>query len=127
MAKAKQEPTEQTEPEAGPPFEESLLELDQIVQALEDGSLGLEESLGRFERAIGLLKSCYSLLERAEQRIDVLTGFDAEGNPVVTPFDASATMDTAKAPAAGRRKKRAASSKVEKVDEGEDDGASTLF
>lgn len=130
MAKSKSKSkteTDAAEPESGPPFEESLSELEQIVHDLEDGALGLEESLGRFEQAIGLLKNCYRVLECAEQRIDVLTGFDADGNPVVTPFDATATVDAAKTPAAGRRKKRSASSPTAEAGESEDDGASTLF
>ena len=59
-------------------FEEALQTLQEIVESLESGSLGLEESLSRFEQGIGLLKTCNDVLEQAEQRIETLTGFDAD-------------------------------------------------
>ena len=37
-------------------FEESLAELDRIVRELEDGKLGLEDALCRYETGVGLLK-----------------------------------------------------------------------
>lgn len=73
-------------------FEDSLAELQQIVGELEDGTLGLEESLRRFEQAVILLRRCYQVLEQAEQRIEILTGRDDEGNPATAPFDTSATL-----------------------------------
>jgi len=54
-------------------LETSLEELEQIVQALEEGDLSLEESLKVFEQGITLLRRCNSLLEGAEQKIEVLT------------------------------------------------------
>ena len=63
MAKSKTE--QPSDSHSGPSFEESLSELEQIVGDLEDGSLGLEESLTRFEKAIGLMKNCYRVLETA--------------------------------------------------------------
>ena len=71
---------------APPDFESALTELERIVQQLEGGALGLEQSLVRFEEGIGLLRQCYETLERAEQRIELLTGSDSGGNPVTTPF-----------------------------------------
>ena len=88
-------------------FEESLRELQQIVSDLEDGSLGLEESMQRFEQGMSLLRQCYQVLERAEQKIEILTGFDADGNAITTEFDATATHDPSQA-AAGRRPRRRA-------------------
>ncbi len=76
-----------------PSFEESVAELQQIVGALEDGSLPLEESMSQFERGVGLLKNCYQVLEQAEQRIEVLTGADEDGAVQTEPFDATATVD----------------------------------
>ena len=93
--------------DAEPSFEEALAQIQGIVQDLEDGSLGLEESLTRFESGIRLIRQCHQTLEQAEQRIRVLTDVDAEGNPVLTDFDATATADE-KRPAAGRRKRKTA-------------------
>lgn len=54
-------------------FEESLNELQSIVLELEEGSLGLEVSLSRFERGVNMLRTCYSILDSAEQRVVTLT------------------------------------------------------
>jgi exodeoxyribonuclease VII small subunit len=59
-------------------FEESLLELERMVRELEDGQLGLEDALARYEQGVGLIKSCYQQLQQAEQRILLLTGVDEE-------------------------------------------------
>lgn len=84
-------------------FEAALADLQRIVTDLEDGRVGLEESLARFERGIGLLKTCYQVLENAEQRIEQLVGMKSDGTPIAKLFDASATAD-AETPTAGRRR-----------------------
>jgi exodeoxyribonuclease VII small subunit len=84
-------------------FETALADLQRIVADLEEGRVGLEESLARFERGIGLLKTCYQVLEKAEQRIEQLVGMKSDGTPITTPFDGSATADS-DTPTAGRRR-----------------------
>ena len=86
-----------------PKFEEALRELGNIARELDEGALSLDDSLRRFEQAMGLLRHCYAALDAAEKRIAMLTGFDSDGNPVLEPFDASATLEHG---AAGRRKSR---------------------
>ncbi|MBS0205920.1 MAG: exodeoxyribonuclease VII small subunit [Planctomycetes bacterium] len=82
-------------------FEDSLGELQAIVSALEDGSLGLESSLAQFERGIKLLRSCYSILESAEARVEILTQFQGdESGPVSVPFEAEATFEATRERAA---------------------------
>jgi exodeoxyribonuclease VII small subunit len=83
-------------PDETPSFEDSLALLDQIVRDLEDGKLGLEESLGRYEQGVGLLKVCYAQLEQAEKRIMVLTGIDSDGRPLTQPFDHAPTFEHTK-------------------------------
>ena len=75
-----------------PSFEQALTKLESIVHDLEDGELGLSEALGRYEEGVRLLKQCYGLLERAERRIELLSGVDAEGNPVTQPFDDESSL-----------------------------------
>jgi exodeoxyribonuclease VII small subunit len=77
--------------EAAPSFEEAMAELQQIVNDLEDNSLGLESSLVQFERGIGLLRNCHSFLEQAEQKIEILLSFKENGEPITAPFDATPT------------------------------------
>jgi exodeoxyribonuclease VII small subunit len=70
-------------------FEEALAKLEQCVQQLEDGQIGLEQALTCYEEGVGLLKQCYGLLKNAEERIQVLSGVDDNGQPVTRPLDAT--------------------------------------
>ena len=70
----------------GVSFEDALAELEQVVHDLEDGQIGLEDSLARYERGVGLIKACYAQLRDAEQRILLVTGTDDEGKPILQPF-----------------------------------------
>jgi exodeoxyribonuclease VII small subunit len=74
-------------------FEDALERLEEIVHSLEEGDIGLNESLARYEEGIKLLRQSYELLQRAERRIELLSGVDAEGNAITQPFDDTATID----------------------------------
>ena len=85
-------------PSSGPPadqptFERSLKRLEEIVHSLEEGDIGLNEALEQYEEGVKLLRQSYDLLQRAERRIELLSGVDAEGNPITQPFDDTATFD----------------------------------
>ena len=90
-------------------FEEALGELEQIVRELEDGTTGLAESLQRYEDGVKLLKSCYQLLENAERRIELLSGVDADGNPVTEPFDDAAGEESLESKSRSRGRRRSTS------------------
>jgi exodeoxyribonuclease VII small subunit len=75
-----------------PSFEDALATLEQTVRELEDGRLGLEEALARYEQGIGLIRYCHGRLQQAEQRILQLTGLTPEGEPVLQPFQHEATL-----------------------------------
>jgi exodeoxyribonuclease VII small subunit len=83
--------------EDGRSFEESLLELERMVRELEDGRLGLEDALARYEQGVGLIKSCCQQLRQAEQRILQLTGIEDE-QPILQPFKHEATAGIKKRP-----------------------------
>lgn len=85
-------------------FEHALAELEHIVHELEDGAVGLEESLARYEKGVGLLKRCYSQLRQAEQRIQLLTSVDDEDRPIARAFDHSATVEAERPEKKKRRK-----------------------
>jgi exodeoxyribonuclease VII small subunit len=74
------------------PFEDALLELERAVRDLEDGRLGLDEALARYEQGVGLVRRCYAQLREAEQRILLLTGVDDNHQPILTPFKHEATV-----------------------------------
>ncbi len=76
-------------PDDGPDFEASLGDVEKIVAKLESGDLGLSESLQQYETGIKQLKRCHALLDAAEQKVSLLSGFDADGNPVTEPMDVS--------------------------------------
>ncbi len=73
-------------------FEQSLQRLEEIVHLLEEGDLGLSEAMQCYEEGVKLLRQSHELLERAERKIELLSGVDAEGNPVTEPFDDTATF-----------------------------------
>lgn len=101
-------------------FEDALVELQQIVSDLETGSLGLDESLTRFEQGMGLLKECHQLLEQAEKRVQILTGVDADGEPLTEDFDdqrSDAQSDADTSPKAGRRPSSRRKKQLEDTDE----------
>lgn len=74
-------------------FEDCLEELANIVESLESGDLGLNEALGQYEQGVKLLKQCHRQLEKAERRIELLSGFDAAGNAVTEPVGDESTLD----------------------------------
>lgn len=53
-------------------FEETMKELEKIVQELEKGDLNLDESIKKFEEGMSLSKSASDYLEQAEKKITVL-------------------------------------------------------
>ena len=64
-------------------FEEAMSELEDLVERIESGEIGLEDALKRYERGIALIKRCRTVLDSAEQRISELTT-GAEGELEVT-------------------------------------------
>jgi len=65
-------------------FEASIAALGQIVEQLERGDLPLEESLNLFEKGIRLSKEAQAKLDHAEKRVEMLLGFDDDGEPITT-------------------------------------------
>ena len=87
-------------------FETALTELERVLRLLEDGATTLEDSLSSYERGVGLMKRCYQQLRDAEQKIALLSGVDADGQPKVQAFDHSASFAAPK-PDEKRRTPRA--------------------
>ena len=68
-------------------FEESLSELDTIVQSLEQGELNLEESMALFERGLNLSQLSQVKLTAAEQKVKIL--LEKNGSSQLANFDTS--------------------------------------
>jgi len=54
-------------------FEAALAELEALIERMETGELGLEESLKAFERGVVLTRECQAALKHAELRVRALT------------------------------------------------------
>ncbi len=67
-------------------FEQSLADLQTLVERLENGELSLEDSLTAFEQGIGLTRDCQAALAQAEQKVQVL--LERDGELAEEPFDA---------------------------------------
>lgn len=67
-------------------FEQSLADLQQLVERLEGGELSLEDSLSAFEQGIRLTRDCQAALAQAEQKVQVL--LERDGELEEAPFDA---------------------------------------
>lgn len=63
-----------------PDLETALSEINTLVETMEHGKLSLEESLGRFERGIHLIKHCQKILQDAEQKVQILIQNNGQEN-----------------------------------------------
>jgi len=96
-------------------FEEAYAKLEEIVRSLEDGQLGLSESLARYEEGVQHMRHCHEALEDAERKILLLTGMDADGNPISEPFEDAAETLEEKQASRGRRRSRSAGNRSKKA------------
>jgi exodeoxyribonuclease VII small subunit len=53
-------------------FEQALAQLESIVSAIEQGKIGLQESISEYEKGIKLLRRCRAVLADAEMKIQQL-------------------------------------------------------
>jgi exodeoxyribonuclease VII small subunit len=68
-----------------PGFEQSLKELESLVEKMEQGDLSLEDSLSHFERGVQLSRACQTALKEAEQKVEIL--MQKNGQDEITAFD----------------------------------------
>ena len=53
-------------------FEQALGKLERIVEQIESGQIGLEESIARYAEGVALIKQCRTILDAAEKKIQLL-------------------------------------------------------
>jgi exodeoxyribonuclease VII small subunit len=70
-----------------PDFEQSLAELESLVEQLERGDLPLDAALKVFERGVALTRQCQGSLQAAQQKVEILLKRGTE--PI--PFEPAAT------------------------------------
>ncbi len=69
-------------------FEEAVTRLEQIVRAMEEGKLSLDDSLAMFEEGVSLVRFCNGRLDTAEQRVRILLAGE-NGEMLSRPFTAN--------------------------------------
>ncbi|KZX71330.1 exodeoxyribonuclease VII small subunit [Oleiphilus sp. HI0009] len=74
-------------------FEQSLAQLEAIVDKMEKGELSLEQSLEAFEEGVKLTRNCQQTLRKAEQRVHEL--LDDNGELSTKPFTSDHDGDSA--------------------------------
>ena len=67
-------------------FEQALAKLEAIVEEIEEGRVGLEESIKKYEEGMALVKHCRSVLSAAEEKIQKLQ-LSAEGDLSASPLE----------------------------------------
>jgi exodeoxyribonuclease VII small subunit len=63
-------------------FEQAIGRLEKIVEAMEQGKIGLEESVKHFEEGMGLIARCRKVLAEAEMKIQQLQAAGESGAAV---------------------------------------------
>ena len=86
--------------------------------------MGLDQSLAEYEQGIKYLKQCYRQLEKAQRKIELLSGVDAEGRVSSKPFGEADMSLEQKQASRGRR--RSQSHPDDEFERGMDDPG-TLF
>ena len=71
---------------AEPGFDVVVTKLREVVERLEGGELSLEDSLKAYEEGVGLARRGNELLDRAEQRVELLVS--GAGGVTTEPFAA---------------------------------------
>lgn len=66
-------------------FEQSLSQLETLVEEMEQGDLSLEEALSRFEKGISLTSECQQALQSAELKVQELV--EKNGKILEKDFD----------------------------------------
>jgi exodeoxyribonuclease VII small subunit len=74
-----------------PDFEQSLAELEALVERLERGDLPLDEALKTFERGMELTRHCQGSLKAAQQRVEIL--LKRNGQSDSEPFSVVESQD----------------------------------
>jgi exodeoxyribonuclease VII small subunit len=73
------------------PFEASLTELNDLVNRLESGALGLSDSIGAYERGVAILRRLHEQLADVEERVRLLVRIDDQGRPILEEIGSGTT------------------------------------
>ena len=68
-------------------FEKAMARLEEIVKSIEQGKIGLEESIKQFGEGMALIQRCRSVLADAEMKIQTLQASGKDGVEVSEKAD----------------------------------------
>jgi exodeoxyribonuclease VII small subunit len=71
-----------TKKDKTPSFEENIEQLEKIVESIESGGIGLEETIAKYEEGGKIIKTCRDILDKAELKISKLV----ENSDKTEPF-----------------------------------------
>ena len=54
-------------------FADQMAKLESLIDQIESGEIGLEDSIDAYEEGVKLIPSCRGMLSSAEQRVEELT------------------------------------------------------
>lgn len=74
-------------------FEEAMDHVEQIIDRIERGEIGLEQSLAEYERGVQLIQHCRTVHKQAVQQVDDLTQRLMGDQPAAAPQPASPDDD----------------------------------
>src|SRR6185503_528950 len=77
-------PAENAGDNRGGAFDDKLGRLEKLVGELEQGGLGLEPAIERYQEGLQLLKECHGALETYKKRVEELT---REAEAAMRPFE----------------------------------------
>ena len=60
-------------------FEDAIEQLEELIEQIESGEIGLEDALKHYEKGMTLIKRCRGILATAEKKIAELT-VDEDGD-----------------------------------------------
>lgn len=77
------------------PFEKAIERLEEILEKMNSGAAGLDESLKLFEEADHLIAGCHKRLNEAERKVEMLVknrqgdlAVGSDQKPMTQPFEA---------------------------------------
>jgi exodeoxyribonuclease VII small subunit len=85
-------------------FEDSFAKVEQIVRKLEQGTMGLDDSLAAYQQAVIHLRSCQAKLAEANRKVELLQEVALDGTYTSMPVDDEATSLEVKATARSTRR-----------------------
>jgi len=80
-----------TKREKEPTFEEALAQIERIVAEVEEGKIGLDESVAKYEAGMKLIRFCQEKLNQVEKRLEMIDKSTRPSAPAEAASPADAT------------------------------------